>query len=108
MILSEEVLIGILKPKQVVRFRQTGSDYVHKALLRGVADNNGSSEALFVYRSFSDDILRTFSLPIVDDNGSRFIDFSSVDFRNGVLYYGFNNGFRNDYSDFWNRLVGDC
>ena len=108
MILSEKVLIGVLKPKQVVEFRQASSDYVHKALLRGVIDDNGSSKALFLYRSFSNGMLRTFSLPIIDDNGSRCIDFSSVDFNSGSIYLGFDNGTENDYYDFWGRLVGDC
>ncbi len=108
MLFRGKVAIEQFEAGRLFRFQQKRSNYVHNAIFKGLTNGeNTLPEALFVYRSFRDEGLRTFKLPLLGrDRGSGYIDFYEVEFDNGSVYYGERNGEEgdNDYYTMWRRL----
>jgi|SRR3989344_4438499 len=97
--LSGKVSLKAVKIGHPIESTQKGSRYVHSAIFDGVLEQNGGLEARFIFPRFRDDSLGVFRLPINGlDNGTGYVDFSSVHFGEELFPYKSENRPKEDYN----------
>ncbi len=106
------VSLEICLLRYFIRFKQKGNPYVHNVVFEGVFENGEGLEASFVFRSFYDGILgvlSSFRLPVLgSDKGSGYIDFSKVNFNNGLPYFKVRADSKLDYDEVYKMLIKEA